>query len=112
MAEEHVVNIFLAHTLSLIATAIPFNCPHETVVGSSRTTYMSAFTLAFLSLTARHHENCVVVVERKRDESLRGQSIVLCCYRYSRMTLDSLCSLWSALAQSTLVVSTVHRIYL
>jgi len=69
-AEEHVVSIFLAHMLSLIATVIPFNSPRETRVGSSGMTYTSAFTLAFFSLTVRHHENCVTVVERIRDESL------------------------------------------
>ena len=70
IAEEHVVGIFLAHMLSLIATVIPLNCRRETGVGSSGTTYTSAFTLAFFSLTACRHEVCVAVVERKRDESL------------------------------------------
>jgi len=77
MADEHVVSMFLAQMLSLIATVIPFNFPRETRGGSSGMTYTSAFTPAFFSLTVRRHENCAVV-ERARDESLRWLSVVLC----------------------------------
>lgn len=70
MAEEHVVGMFLVHMLSLIATVIPFNRPREARAGSSGTTYTSAFTLAFLTLTACRHDTCVAVAESKQDENL------------------------------------------
>ena len=80
--EEQVVGISLVHMLSLIATVIPFNCPCETGVGSSGTTYMSAFTLAFFCLTACRHETCVAVVAKKQE------CLLVCCRRHGRMTFD------------------------
>ena len=81
--------MFLAHMLSLIATVIPFSCPGETGVGSSGTTYTSAFTLAFFCLTACRHGTCVGVVERKECESLWGPMVFLCCRRHGGMTWGS-----------------------
>ena len=106
MAEEHVVGMFLTHMLSLIATVMPFSCPGETGVGSSGTTYTSAFTLAFFFLTTCRHEARVGVVERKECESLWGPRVVLCSRRHGRMTW-LLRSLWFGwLAQ---VVSFVNK---
>ena len=69
MAEEHVVGIFLARMLFLLAAVIPFSCPRETRVLSGRM-YTSALTQAFSCLAACGYKTCVTVIKRKQDESL------------------------------------------